>query len=122
MLTTLGIILIIIGITTLVLKPLLSTSKRLEWFTKKRSFQITLLGILLSVITGMFFYADAGTAYAVQYISGGDKMITTQGIKLKWWGRIIPLSYETSIKDIIVKDGEGLPKSAQGMYLSLIHI
>ena len=116
MLTTLGIILIIIGISTLVLKPLLSSSKRLEWFTKKRSFQITLLGVLLSVITGMFFYADAGTAYAVQFVSGGDKMITTQGIKLKWWGRIIPLSYETSIKDIIVQEGESLPKSAQGMY------
>ena len=70
----------------------------------------------MSVITGMFFYADAGTAYAVQFVSGGDKMITTQGIKLKWWGRIIPLSYETSIKDIIVQPGEDLPKSSQGIY------
>ena len=70
MLTTIGILLIIIGLTTLVLKPLLTTSKLLDWFTKKRSFQATLLGILLSAITGMFFYADAGTAYAVQFVSG----------------------------------------------------
>lgn len=116
MLTTLGILLIIIGIITLILKPLLKPNKLIDWFTKKRSFQITLLGILMSVITGMFFYADAGTAYAVQFVSGGDKMITTQGIKLKWWGRIIPLSYETSIKDIIVQPGEELPKSGQGIY------
>mgnify|MGYP005991808327 FL=1 len=116
MLTTLGILLIIVGIITLILKPLLKPNKLIDWFTKKRSFQITLLGILMSVITGMFFYADAGTAYAVQFVSGGDKMITTQGIKLKWWGRIIPLSYETSIKDIIVQPGEDLPKSGQGIY------
>ena len=116
MLTTLGILLIIIGLLSLILKPLLKTSKLTDWFTKKRSFQITILGVLMSIITGMFFYADAGTAYAVQYVSGGDKMITTQGIKLKWWGRIIPLSYETSIKDIITKPGEELPKSGQGIY------
>ena len=116
MLTTLGILLIIIGLLSLILKPLLKPSKLTDWFTKKRSFQITILGVLMSIITGMFFYADAGTAYAVQYVSGGDKMITTQGIKLKWWGRIIPLSYETSIKDIITKPGEELPKSGQGIY------
>ena len=70
----------------------------------------------MSVITGMFFYADAGTAYAVQFISGGDKMITTQGIKLKYWGRVIPLSYEISIKDIIVDDKNELPDDGQGIY------
>tara|TARA_R110002074_G_scaffold14149_4_gene49417 strand:+ start:54 stop:1253 length:1200 start_codon:yes stop_codon:yes gene_type:complete len=70
----------------------------------------------MSVITGMFFYADAGTAYAVQFISGGDKMITTQGIKLKYWGRVIPLSYEISIKDIIVDDKDELPDDGQGIY------
>lgn len=85
---------------------------------------MTLVGVVMMVVKGMFFYADAGTAYAVQYMTGGDKMITTQGVKLKWWGRVIPLSYETSIKDIIVKpvmdggvftDGD-LPKSGQGIY------
>ena len=37
----------------------------------------------MSIIIGIFFYVDAGTAYAVQYVSGGNKMITTQGLKLK---------------------------------------
>ncbi len=116
MLTTLGILLIILGLTTIVLNTIFKTSTLLQWFTKKRSIQITFLGIVLSVITGIFFYADAGTAYAVQFVSGGDKMITTQGIKLKWWGRIIPLSYETSIKDIIVDSEEDLPENGQGIY------
>ena len=116
MLTFIGVLLVIIGLVTIVLNSIFKTNKILNWFTLQRSIQFTILGILMSIITGMFFYADAGTAYAVQYVSGGDKMITTQGLKLKWWGRIIPLSYETSIKDIIVNDESELPKSSQGIY------
>ncbi|MBA6155639.1 hypothetical protein H3Z83_03760 [Tenacibaculum sp. S7007] len=116
MLTFIGILLVVIGLTTIVLNSIIKNNKVLNWFTLQRSIQFTILGVLMSIITGMFFYADAGTAYAVQYVSGGDKMITTQGLKLKWWGRIIPLSYEISIKDIIVDDESELPKSGQGMY------
>jgi len=116
MLTTIGILLIIFGILSLVLKAIFTTNKFLNSITKTRSIQLTILGIVVSVITGMFFYADAGTAYAVQFISGGDKMITTQGIKLKYWGRVIPLSYEISIKDIIVDDKNELPDDGQGIY------
>ena len=116
MLTTIGILLIIIGILSIVLKTIFTTNKYLNSITKTRSIQLTVLGILLSVITGMFFYADAGTAYAVQFMSGGDKMITTQGVKLKYWGRVIPLSYEISIKDIIVNNKKDLPEDGQGIY------
>jgi regulator of protease activity HflC (stomatin/prohibitin superfamily) len=116
MLTFIGVLLIITGLITILLSSIFKNNKILNWFSLKRSIQFTILGALLSIITGMFFYADAGTAYAVQYVSGGDKMITTQGLKLKWWGRIIPLSYETSIKDIIVNDESELPKSDRGIY------
>ena len=116
MLTFIGVLLIITGLITIVLNSIIKNNKTLNWFTLQRSIQLTILGALMSIITGMFFYADAGTAYAVQYVSGGDKMITTQGLKLKWWGRIIPLSYETSIKDIIVDDESELPKSDRGIY------
>tara|TARA_R110001632_G_scaffold6324_1_gene25679 strand:+ start:18784 stop:20121 length:1338 start_codon:yes stop_codon:yes gene_type:complete len=116
MLTTIGILLIIFGILSLALKAIFTNNKFLNSITKTRSIQLTILGIVMSVITGMFFYADAGTAYAVQFISGGDKMITTQGIKLKYWGRVIPLSYEISIKDIIVDDKDELPDDGQGIY------
>ncbi|MEQ6122988.1 hypothetical protein AAON49_02155 [Pseudotenacibaculum sp. MALMAid0570] len=116
MLTTIGVLLIIIGILSIILRAIFTTNKFLGLFTKARSIQLILLGIVFSFITGMFFYADAGTAYAVQYLSGGDKMITTQGIKLKYWGRVIPLSYEISIKDIIVDSKDELPRDGQGIY------
>ncbi len=116
MLTLIGVLLIIIGLSTIILNAFIKNHKLLKWFSVKRSLKIGLLGLFLSIMNGMFFYADAGTAYAVQYVTGGDKMITTQGLKLKWWGRIIPLSYETSIKDIIVNDLVELPKSSQGIY------
>ncbi len=116
MLTLIGIILIVAGIATILLKNFFKLNDSLNWINTKRSFQIVFLGILMTVLNGMFFYADAGTAYAVQYLSGGDKMITTQGLKLKWWGRIIPLSYETSIKDIIVDNVSELPETSQGIY------
>ncbi len=116
MLTFIGVLLIIIGLSTIILNTFIKDHKLLKWFSIKRSLKIALLGLFLSIMNGMFFYADAGTAYAVQYVTGGDKMITTQGLKLKWWGRIIPLSYETSIKDIIVNDLVELPKSSQGIY------
>ena len=116
MLKFIGILIIITGIITFILKIFLKDKPLFNWITNKRSLKITLLGVLMLILNGMFFYADAGTAYAVQYVSGGDKMITTQGLKLKWWGRIIPLSYETSIKDIIVETNNQLPKNGQGIY------
>ena len=79
------------------------------------------LGIIVIGLNGLFFWADAGTAYAVQYPWGGDEMIKTQGLKFKGWGRVIPLSYEISIKDIIPQlDEEGvekrIPESEDGIY------
>jgi regulator of protease activity HflC (stomatin/prohibitin superfamily) len=80
-----------------------------------------ILGIIIIGLNGLFFWADAGTAYAVQYPWGGDEMIKTQGLKFKGWGRVIPLSYEISIKDIIPQlDEEGvekiIPESEDGIY------
>ncbi len=116
MLTFLGGLLIFIGVLSIILKLVSKTSKYADLLTKQRSLQLIVLGIFMTLLTGLFFYADAGTAYAVQYVTGGDKMIATQGVKLKWWGRVIPLSYETSIKDIILKEDEELPNSSQGLY------
>lgn len=85
-----------------------------------------LIGFIIISLNGMFFWANAGTAYAVQYPWGGDKMVRTQGIKVKVWGRVIPLSYEISIQDIILKktadengniiEKDELPESADGIY------
>lgn len=116
-LSILGFLAIVAGIGSLV-------SKSFREVVPINKFVLILIGVILMTLKGMFFYADAGTAYAVQYVTGGDKMITTQGLKIKWWGRVIPLSYETSIKDIILKNSmvrgevvqDKLPESGQGIY------
>lgn len=88
---------------------------------KMKPLYMFLIGVGIIALNGLFFWANAGTAYAVQYPWGGDKMIKTQGIKTKFWGRVIPLSYEISIKDAILRtDNEGgreqLPSSQDGIY------
>jgi len=82
---------------------------------------LTIAGIFIITLNGMFFWANSGTAYAVQYPWGGDKMIKTQGLKTKMWGRTIPLSFEISIQDkILPVDSNGdkgkLGNNQDGIY------
>ena len=81
MLTFIGITLVVIGVATFILKKVYTSNTKFNIPNTKRSFQIIVLGVFIAILNGMFFYADAGTAYAVQYVTGGDKMITTQGLK-----------------------------------------
>ncbi|GLU44037.1 cell envelope integrity protein TolA [Allomuricauda sp. NBRC 101325] len=55
----------------------------------------------MSIVTGTFFYAEPGTAYAVQYPWGGQKAVFRQGIHTKMWGRLIPIQFELPIKYVI---------------------
>ena len=101
MLTTIGILLILFGIFTLLFRAIFKNSSALKWFTTKRSLQFVFIGIIMSVITGMFFYAEPGTAYAVQYPWGTQKAVFKQGINTKMWGRLIPIQFEMPIKYVI---------------------
>jgi len=101
MLTFIGILITVVGLLSFLAKPLFKNNKLLVWFTAKRSLQIMLLGVVLSIITGAFFYAEPGTAYAVQYPWGGQKAIFRQGIHTKMWGRLIPIQFELPIKYVI---------------------
>jgi len=85
------------------------------------NFIFLVLGIALIGIGGLFFFNPSGTVTSIQYPWGGDKMVKTQGPKLKFWGKTIPISYEISIKDIIQKvtpDGSPseIPSSGDGIY------
>jgi regulator of protease activity HflC (stomatin/prohibitin superfamily) len=113
MITAIGILLIITGLLSLVLKPVFNQFKLLNWLTAKRSLQITLLGLFLSIISGMFFYAEPGTAYAVQYPWGGQKAVFHQGIHTKMWGRLIPIQFEMPIKYVMPNDDGSLPKQSE---------
>ncbi len=107
MLTFLGIVMVLAGIIIFIIKPIFVNSKLLKWFTRQRNFQMMGLGFILSVISGMFFYAEPGTAYAVQYPWGSQKAVVHQGINTKMWGRLIPIQFELPIKYVIPdKEGE----------------
>lgn len=107
MLLYIGILIALLGVTLLILKPIFKTNPLLEKFTLKQSFIVMLSGILLSVISGAFFYAEPGTAYAVQYPLGGQKAVFQQGINTKMWGRLIPIQFELPIKYVIPnKEGQ----------------
>ena len=78
------------------------------------------LGVVFMGISGMFFINKAGTATSIQYLWGGDKLVTTQGLKLRFWGKTIPVSFEIAMQDIIQeRDDEGvlisLPEN-EGIY------
>ncbi|WP_136468454.1 SPFH domain-containing protein [Flagellimonas onchidii] len=107
MLTLFGILIILLGVVTLVIRPIFKNHKLLQSFTPKRSLQIIGVGIVMSIITGAFFYAEPGTAYAVQYPWGGQKAVFRQGINTKMWGRLIPIQFELPIKYVIpAQDGD----------------
>ncbi|WP_109097865.1 SPFH domain-containing protein [Aquimarina sp. AU58] len=107
MLTFIGIVMILTGIIMLIIKPIFSTLKVLNWFTKSRNFKLIGFGFVLSVISGMFFYAEPGTAYAVQYPWGSQKAVVHQGINTKMWGRLIPIQFELPIKYVIPDKDNG---------------
>ncbi|UII78803.1 SPFH domain-containing protein [Flagellimonas sp. CMM7] len=113
MITLFGILIILLGIVTLVTKPLFKTAKLLQWFSTKRSLQIIGVGVILSIVTGTFFYAEPGTAYAVQYPWGGQKAVFRQGIHTKMWGRLIPIQFELPIKYVIPSQEHGLGEQSE---------
>lgn len=124
MLGFLGVIIMLIGIGLLIARPFFKeqdvyntrTNMRgqeerilvskaahplLLAINKKIATLIILLGFLLFTIPGIFFMAEAGKFYAVQYPWGSQKAVMSQGISTKWWGKVIVIQQEISIKDIL---------------------
>ena len=110
----LGLFLAIFSTILFFLHPNLNTEKShplLLFFNRQKTKVIFAIGVGLFMLNGLFFYAMPGTAYAVQYLWGGDEAIFSQGIKLKLWGRTIPISYEIPVQDVILYKGDELPSS-----------
>ncbi|MBK8808198.1 MAG: hypothetical protein IPO21_16865 [Bacteroidales bacterium] len=134
--TYLGILLIIIAIIMAILvlafpsKTDSSQEKsKLGWIQKlinlwsfKKSIMLSFIGLVLATTSGLFFYNPAGTATAVQYLWGGDAAETTQGVKLKLWGKTIPISFEIALQDQIINDDSNAnslsieQRSEEGIY------
>lgn len=117
MITFFGILLIIIGVVTLILKSVAKPIKMLSWVTNKRSLTMIFFGLFLSVFSGMFFYAEPGTAYAVQYPWGSQKAVFRQGINVKMWGRLIPIQFELPVKYVIPNDDGELGEQSEYTYV-----
>ncbi|GAA4295159.1 SPFH domain-containing protein [Aestuariibaculum suncheonense] len=84
-------------------KTPLFIQKLVNLWSLKKSAYLGLLGAFLVSLSGMFFYNPAGTATAIQYLWGGDAAVTTQGVKLKLWGKTIPISFEIALQDQIIE-------------------
>ena len=101
MMTYIGLLIVLIGVIALIVKPFFKTNEILMKLSFKRNLQLILIGLAISIISGAFFYAEPGTAYAVQYPWGGQKAVFRQGINTKMWGRLIPIQFELPIKYVI---------------------
>lgn len=97
MFTLFGILFLILAIAGAVVSRIESVSLFQNW---KRIYSIGLasFGVVLMMLPHIFFYADAGTAYAVQYPNGTKEAVFTQGLHMKWFGRVIPVQFEIPIK------------------------
>lgn len=123
MITLIGVILIVFAVAMLLVTNIINIRHEdeqggygakkahpalLRNWTWRRTLLVGFSGLILTTISGMFFYNPAGTATSVQYLWGGDKAVTTQGIKMKLWGRTIPISFEIAMQDVILeKDKKG---------------
>jgi hypothetical protein len=67
----------------------------------ERAWKLLLAAVILIFMNLSSFYADPGTAYAVQYLWGGDAAVTSQGFKMNWLGRVIPMRFEIPIQDTL---------------------
>lgn len=124
MFTFLGIVLLLAGLAMLIIRPFINAEDKYKTktdmrgqetrvlvgkkshpfllsITKKLAFIVLFVGFLFVAVPGIFFYAQPGMLYAVQYPTGGSKAVTQQGIKLKWWGKLIPIQMEIPIQDVL---------------------
>ncbi|WP_422009213.1 SPFH domain-containing protein [Roseivirga pacifica] len=107
--TILGIIIIIIGLITLILRPQLNDEDTVKetvggqvqvvkrksppWllmFTRRVSIAVIITGGLLITLPYLFFWAEPGYQYFVVYPNGKKDAIMTEGIKFRGFAKITP--------------------------------
>lgn len=79
-------------------------------FNKQLTMIIIAVGLFIALIPSIFFYAQPGVLYAVQYPWGGEKAVVSQGISTKWLGKTIAIQMEIPIKDVL-PDSEDIEQS-----------
>lgn len=108
MFTIIGVLLILISVGLFILNAMKPKGSNLPSFISQFNWKKMLIGIVLGIVlttvSGIFMYAEGGTAYLVQYLWGGTKIVNTNGYTTIWWGKVIPINYEIAVKDLIPKD------------------
>lgn len=132
-----GILVFVAGIAMLIIRPQLrnqevvgeknkwneSETKRashplLLWFSTAKSLTTMLIGVLLMASSGLFFYADPGVNYMLQFPWGGQSAVTKPGVKAKVFGSTIPISNEIVFKYALPDPKTGkLPANSKFAYV-----
>ncbi len=121
--TIIGIILALFGLVMLILYPQLvgedqfkenqsghlekvksKSSPFLLMFTRRVSSLIILLGITITLIPNLFFWAEPGYQYFVVYPNGKKDAIMTEGIKFRGFAQITPWQKFIDVK--VIDKGE----------------
>lgn len=121
--TFLGILIILIGLITLIVRPFLSEedsfsegkdgqmvktkSKASPWllmFSRKVSLAVVAIGAFLIMVPYLFFWAEPGYQYFVVYPNGKKDAVMTEGIKFRGFAKITPWQKFIDVK--VVSDGE----------------
>ncbi len=119
----LGIVLIILGILTLLLRPQLSEEEEFEkddlghlikkkskappWllmFTRRISLIVILAGGLVVAVPYLFFWAEPGYQYFVVYPNGKKDAVMSEGIKFRGFAQITPWQKFIDVK--VIDPGE----------------
>lgn len=124
--TTIGIILAIVGLIFYLLRPHLSEENVFEgetkisskappillMFSQKTASAIFIFGILFGMIPYLFFWAEPGYQYFLVHPSGNTGAITSQGIKWRGFAKITPWQKYIDVKvltdDEVATDIEGV--------------
>lgn len=121
-----GIIIIILGIVMLFLRPHLSEENVFEgnvrvsrkappvllMFSKRISIAVATIGLLVTMLPYLFFWAEPGYQYFMVYPTGSTDVVMTQGIKFRGFAKVIPWQKYIDVK--VVDNGESI-KDIEGV-------
>lgn len=101
--TVFGIILIILSIAFLLFRGQLRKTDRHGDVVQEAPPQMfgfvgIVVGAFLAVFSGLFFYAEAGYSYLVQYPTGTQYVTVEPGPHLKFWGQVIEMKQVLTVK------------------------
>jgi len=91
MTTFLGIVAILLGLVALAVSKLGNKTGNLEWMnsvTKVHGLSLLVIGILLSMMSSLFFFADRGFNYLLVSPTGNMTAVMEQGIKWRGFAKI----------------------------------